>query len=54
MDDGIPGNIFIAAGLEIKRFGSSGEGEAVIQVMVWASSMLKFLKSILEEQWKRP
>ena len=54
MEEGLPGNIFIAVGLEIKRFGSSGEGEAVIQVMVWASSMLKFLKTILEEQWKRP
>ena len=54
MEEGLPENIFVVAGLEIKRFGSSGEAEAVIQVMVWASSMLKFLKSVLEEQWKRP
>ena len=54
MEEGLEKTIFIAAGLEIKRFGSSGEGEAVIPVMVWASSMLSFLKSILKEQWKRP
>ena len=54
MEEGLEKNIFVAAGLEIKRFGSSGEGEAVIQVMVWASSMLKFLKSVLEEQWRAP
>ena len=54
MEDGLPEDIFVAAGVEIKRFGSSGEAEAVIQVMVWASSMLNFLKSVLEEQWRRP
>ena len=54
MEAALPDDIFVVAGLEIKRFGSSGEGEAVVQVMVWASSMLNFLKSVLEEQWKRP
>ena len=54
MESGFPENIFVTAGLEIKRFGSSGEGEAVVQVMVWASSMLKFLKQVLAEQWTRP
>jgi hypothetical protein len=52
MEDGFPQNNFIAAGIEIKKFGSSGEGEAVIQVMVWAASMLNFLKTVLEKWWK--
>jgi hypothetical protein len=52
MEDGFPQNSFTVAGIEIKKFGSSGEGEAVIQVMVWAASMLNFLKTILEKWWK--
>ena len=43
----VSGRYFIATVIEIKRFGSSGEGEAVVQVMVWASSMLKFLRTVL-------
>jgi hypothetical protein len=52
MEAGFPQNIFIAAGIEIKKFGSSGEGEALVQVMTWAASMLNFLKTVLEKKWK--